>query len=256
MSPTKAKKAVSAVAVGSTVVPPVTVIGSSTPTAVATITSGLSASTADGTVVAPRPGFREDLQEMLQGYESVMADGSTLPSAAVAGGLTKATVVSELQQLLGLFTAVDTQVAGTRAARLSLSDALPQGRALYSVLKAAVTGFFGPGSPTLAQFGLTPKTARAKASGQALAARAVRAAGTRDIRGTLGSAERKKAPRFTGTVTPAGAASAVSGGTAAPVATPVVAAPVAVPAAPVVAPAAVQAAAVPVAGATSTSTSS
>jgi len=175
---------------------------------------GVTTSTVGATTVKARTDFRDSLQALLQGVEAVIPDGSTIPGPS--GGFAKAALVTQLEQWLALYSAVDTQTLALKGARLGLTDAIPQAHLLYAAVKAALQGFYGPGNPQLTQFGFTPKKARAKASGQQLAARAVRSAGTREIRGTLGSAERKKAPKFTGVVTAAAAAP-----TATPVAEPV-----------------------------------
>jgi hypothetical protein len=182
-------------------------VSSATTTAASTASatvSGVSGSAAGIPVTKPRPGLRDDLQALLDGLESVIPDGSTIPTAT--GGFAKSTVVTQLQQWLALYTTVDQAVLTLKGDRQALTDGIAPAKALYAALKAALQGYFGPGSPTLEQFGFVPKKPRAKATGQQLAARAVKSAGTRQIRGTVGP-KKKLQTRFAGTVTPAVAAS-------------------------------------------------
>ncbi len=168
-------------------------------------------------VVAPK-GFRSALQLMLQGWQELIPSDSTYPSSI--GSLTEASVLAKLQGYLGAYTDLDSHVTGTRQARAQVASQLLEVRAYYAALKAAVTSYFGAGSPQLVKFGLKPKQARAPLSGKQLAIKAAKAEATRSLRGTTGpvkkaalkagpmqvtvgpvsSAEQATAPAATGTV--------------------------------------------------------
>ena len=64
-----------------------------------------------------------------------------------------------------------------KQARAQEKSQLPEARRYFAVLKAAVTSFFGAGSPQLAQFGLLPKKARKALTSSQLAVKAAKAQG-------------------------------------------------------------------------------
>jgi hypothetical protein len=147
-----------------------------------------------------KPGFREELQAMLQGLASSLPANASI--STVDGLLSQPALVAEVQQVLALFAALDAREQELKAARQQVKAALPAAYAMLGNLKTCVTAFFHHGSPVLAQFGVTTKKAPTKRGTQALAAQAVKARETRKLRGTVGP-KKKLATKFVGQVAPA-----------------------------------------------------
>jgi hypothetical protein len=140
-------------------------------------------------VVAPK-GFRQQLQQMLQGWQAAIPSDSTVTSSA--GSLSQAAVLAQLQAYLGPYLDLDAHATATKAARAQAKSQLTEAQQYHAVLKSAVTNLFGQGSPQLAQFGLPPKKPRKALSSSALAVRAAKSQATRKLRGTMGV--KQKAP--------------------------------------------------------------
>ena len=201
-----------------------------------TVTLGPTTVTTGAPVVAVK-GFRAQLQQMLQGWQAVIPTGSSLSQAG--GPLEQASVVAALQSYLGAYTALDAALMTQQSARTTVKQQLTAAEAFYAQLKAALVGFFGAGSPQLAQFGLKPKTARAQLSVEKKAAMVAQMLGTRQLRGTMGKKQTASAPRagpVTVTLAPASAAASSpavpaqpAAQSAAPVAAVVAATPAVVP---------------------------
>ena len=146
-------------------------------------------------VVAPK-GFRQDLQRMLQGWQTVVPSDSTVTSSD--GPLTQGAVLEKLQGLLGVYTTLDTQAMALGQTRAQAKSQLSEAHRYYEVLQAAVTSMFGKNSPQLAQFGLSPRKSRKVLTSSELAIQAAKAAATRELRGTVG--RKKKQSIKAGTV--------------------------------------------------------
>jgi hypothetical protein len=151
-------------------------------------TTGGSGPIASSTpVVAPR-GYRHVLQQMLQGWQELIPVDSTLLSSA--GSLNQAGVLAELQGYLGVYTDLDTHDTGIRQARAQAESQLPEVRAYYAALKAAVISYFGAKSPQLVKFGLKPRKTPAPLTSTQLAVRAAKVKATRQLRGTKGPVQK------------------------------------------------------------------
>jgi hypothetical protein len=141
-----------------------------------------SGTTPTATPVVARKGFRLALQEMLQGWETVIPSGSTIMSGG--GTLAQSAVLGQLQAYLGVFTTLDAQTTSLRQTRAQLEAQQVEARQYYDGLKLAVTSYFGANSPQLAQFGFAPKKARKALTSTQLAVKAAKAKATRVLRGT------------------------------------------------------------------------
>jgi hypothetical protein len=152
--------------------------------------TGTPTVTTSPVAVIPRTGFEDVVQEMMQGFEKVLPAGSTLPGAG--GGYSQATVVAQLQSVLTLYAAVATAKQASSQAVANLRAAVPGAQVLIKALKAAVVGYFGPGAPQLAEFGIVEKP-RTKPSSLQDAVKAAKAKQTRLANGTLGKKQKAKA---------------------------------------------------------------
>ncbi len=159
-----------------------------------TVGSTSGATPTSTAVVAPK-GFRQDLQQMLQGWQTVVPSGSTVTSSD--GPLTQGAALEQLQGYLGVYPTLDTQAMALKQTRAQEKAQLPEARRFIAVLKATVTNYFGAGSPQLAQFGLQPKKPRKLPTSAQRAISAAKAKATRQLRGTVG--EKVKAPIKAGT---------------------------------------------------------
>jgi len=151
--------------------------GNNESTAVAT-----SGATPTATPVVARKGFRLALQEMLQGWQTAIPNGSTMTSGG--GTLEQSAVVGQLQAYLGVFTTLDAQTTSLNETRAQLEAQQVEARQYYDGLKLAVASYFGAKSPQLAQFGFAPKKARKALTSTQLAVKAAKAQATRVLRGT------------------------------------------------------------------------
>jgi hypothetical protein len=156
------------------------------------------ASTAGATIVGTSKGLRASLQQLLQGFEAVVPDGSSLPVGS--GNEAKADVVAELTQVLSVYKNAEAQQIAAKAARMQVQNASGDDHALYTKLKDAVIAYFGKGNPLLTQFGIKPrgKTRALTPEQQVLRAAKVRA--TRAVRHTMG-ARQKAAVKSDGKLT-------------------------------------------------------
>ena len=98
--------------------------------------------------------------------------------------------MAQLQGLLGNYTALDSATLAAKAARTPVTASEAAATALLAQLKAVLQSFFGAGSPELALFGLKPKTARRKLTGEKLAAKRHGRSNTRTIRRTMGKLQK------------------------------------------------------------------
>jgi hypothetical protein len=186
-------------------------VGSNSATSNTTVTAA-GATPTPAPVVAPK-GLRLDLQQMLQGWQTVIPSDSTMSSSA--GSLTQAAVVGTLQGWLGAYTALDTQATAYKQARVPVQSMQAEARQYLAALKLALASALGPQSPQLAQFGLKPKKSPRPLTSKQLAVRAAKAAATRNLRGTTGPLQKAsiKAGPMT-FVEPVDASSAVAATTA------------------------------------------
>jgi len=140
------------------------------------------------TIVGTRKGFRSLLQQMLQGIETVIPDGSSLSTDS--GPQPKADLVTELTQVLSGYKAVEAQQVAIVAARKQLKEASAANHRLYTQLKDAVIAFLGRGSPMLAQFGIKARGNRRALTSEQKVLRAAKARATRTARHTMGSRQK------------------------------------------------------------------
>lgn len=166
---------------------PVVDVKSATPPAPAN-NGGSGAQSASAPVVGPK-GFRAQLLQMLQGFDAAIPASSSLPQ--VGGALTQASVVAELQSYLTAYTALDTTVVAANNARVTVAQQLTEAKAFYQQLKEALVGFYGASNPSLAQFGLKPKSKKGPLPAAKKAAMVSRMLGTREIRKVMGKVQRK-----------------------------------------------------------------
>src|ERR1700722_615266 len=160
-----------------------------------TIQGSMSGGNPTSTAVVAPKGFRQDLQQMLQGWQTVVPSGSTVTSSD--GPLTQGAALEQLQGYLGVYTTLDTQATALKQTRAQAKSQLPEAQRFFDVLKATVISLLGAGSPQLAQFGLQPKKPRKVPTSSELAIRAAKSKATRALRGTMG--KKAKAPIKAGT---------------------------------------------------------
>ncbi len=152
-----------------------------------TTTAAAGTSPASTAVVAPK-GFRQDLQEMLQGWQAAIPSDSTVTSST--GSLSQAAVLGQLQEYLGPYQDLDASATAVKSARAQAKSQLTEAQQYFAVLKSAVTNQLGPNSPLLAQFGLRSKKVRKPLSASQLAVKAAKAKATRAMRGTIGATKK------------------------------------------------------------------
>ncbi len=158
--------------------------GAGASTAGSSTTVSAAGNTPLATSVVARMGFRLALQEMLQGWQTVIPGDSTVVSSA--GNLAPADVMARLQGYLGAYAALDTAATAYKQARGPVGSQQLEARQYFAVLKAALANLLGPQSPKLEQFGLRPgRTRRALTSSQ-LSVKVAKAEATRGLRGTIG----------------------------------------------------------------------
>ena len=158
--------------------------GASGGTAGSNTTGGAAGATPTSTPVVAPKGFRQELKQMLQGWQTAIPSDSTMQSSD--GPLTQEAVVGQLQGFLGVYTTLDTQVTALKQTRAQAELQLAEAHRLFDVLKSSVTNAFGAGSPQLAQFGLLPKKPRKVLTSSERAISAAKAKATRQLRGTTG----------------------------------------------------------------------
>ena len=163
--------------------------GASGGTAGSSTTTAASGSIPTATAVVAPKGFRQDLQQMLQGWQAVVPSGSTVTSSG--GSLSQAAVLAKLQAYLGPYQDLDASATAAKRARAQAESQLAEARQYYASLKLAVANLLGPSSPELVQFGLQPRKSRKALTSSQLAVQAAKAQATRQLRGTIGA--KKKA---------------------------------------------------------------
>jgi hypothetical protein len=169
---------------------------------------GSSAANADGsaqsgaTIVGTKKGLQAHLQQLLQGVEAVIPDGSSLPVGS--GNESKADMVAELTQVLSVYMNAEarqiaainarTQVKDARVADhalyTKLKDARVADHALYTKLKDAVIAYFGKGNPLLTQFGIKPRGKARVLTPEQKMLRTAKLRATRAARHTMGSRQK------------------------------------------------------------------
>ncbi len=142
-----------------------------------------------GTGTKAKHGLRTEVTQVVTGIGTQIPDGSTLTVRGVP--LTKAQLLSQFAADLAFFAAVDTSVQALKNDRLALKAATPNIRQELADVKAALVAHFGKGNPALVAFGFSakqPKALKVKAK----FAKTVKAAGTRELRGTQGPVAKLK----------------------------------------------------------------
>ena len=163
--------------------------GTSGGSAGSSTTAATSGATPTSTAVVAPKGFRQDLQQMLQGWQTATPSDSTVTSSA--GSLSQAAVLEQLQAYLGPYLDLDAHVTAAKQARAKVESQLTEAQQYFAVLKSAVANLHGSQSPMLVQYGLKPrKDPRVLTSAQR-AVQAAKASATRVLRGTIGA--KKKA---------------------------------------------------------------
>jgi hypothetical protein len=151
-------------------------------------------------VIKPPSGFRNDVQQLVNGINKDIPAGGSL--TVVGAQMTQAQLLAILAPVLAAFTAVTDAESSVKQTRLSLSALLPQARVFVANLKHALIAQFGKGSPLLADFGVKDGAAPKKLTTKAAMAKVIRAGETRTLRNTKGKVE-KLAVKFTGQISPA-----------------------------------------------------
>jgi hypothetical protein len=146
------------------------------------------ASTAGATIVGTTKGLRALLQQLLQGFEAVVPDGSSLPVGS--GNEAKADIVAELTQVLSVYKNAEAQQIVAKAARMQVQNASGANHELYTKLKDAVIAYFGKGNPQLTQFGIKPRGKARALTPEQQVLRAAKVRATRAARHTMGSRQK------------------------------------------------------------------
>jgi hypothetical protein len=155
---------------------------------------GSSAANAGGsaqsgaTIVGTGKGLRASLQHLLQGFEAVIPDGSSLPVGS--GNEAKADVVAELTQVLSVYNNAEAQQLLAKAARTQVQNASGDNHELYTKLKDAVIAYFGKGNPMLTQFGIKPRGKARALTPEQQVLRAAKMRATRAARHVMGSRQK------------------------------------------------------------------
>ncbi len=209
----------SSVQVGSTPTSPTTISTGTSGGSAGNNTTGITAGTnpTSAPVVGPM-GFRQVLQQMLQGWQAVIPSDSTVASST--GALEQAAVVKQLQGYSQAYTAMDAQATAYKQSRVPVKAQLAEARQYIAMLTLALQNAFGPTSPQLEQFGLKPRKAPRPLTSKQKAVAAARSKATRVLRGTKGPVAKAtiKSGPMQVSVTAAGAPS-TTGTTPDPVAT-------------------------------------
>ncbi len=139
------------------------------------------------TPLRPPKGLRAKLERMLAGARD-LPDGSSLPAAH--GAMTKQEVVSELEDAVAKFEAVDAQLVALKEARLAVLVSVDALLELHTERKAALSIVLGRKSPMLLHFGLKPHQQRRPLTPEESVVRAEKARQTRILRHTMGSRQK------------------------------------------------------------------
>jgi hypothetical protein len=91
---------------------------------------------------------------------------------------------------MGDYTSLDSAEVTLKAARVKEEADLPAAKALLALLKEALIAFYGANSPTLASFGLKPKSKAKPLTADQEAVRVAKLRNTREIRGTTGKVQK------------------------------------------------------------------
>jgi hypothetical protein len=157
-------------------------------TTVANAGGSTQANTAVASIVGTLKGFRGRLQQMLQGIETVVPDGSSLSTDS--GLQTKVAIVAELTQVISAYKAVEAQQLAVVVARKQLKNASAADHRLYTQLKDALVAFFGRGNPLLVQFGINAKGSKRALTPEQKVLSAAKARATRAARHTMGARQK------------------------------------------------------------------
>ncbi len=104
---------------------------------------------------------------------------------------TRATLVPKIQAMLDPYLQLAKAEADAAAARKLIRDNEPTIKTFIQALIIALKALFGPKSPALLDFGLTPEKERAKMTPAQAVQRAERAKQTRAALGTMGPKQKK-----------------------------------------------------------------
>ncbi len=140
------------------------------------------------TIVGTRKGLRNSLQQLLQGFQAVVPDGSSLPVGS--GTEAKADIVAELTQVLSVYANAEAQQMVAKTARTQVQNARGTDHDLFTKLKDAVVAYFGKGNPLLMQFGIKPRAKARPLTPEQLVLRAAKVRGTRAARHTMGARQK------------------------------------------------------------------
>jgi hypothetical protein len=143
------------------------------------------------TPVIPPKGFEQSLAALQQGFKTFVPSGFTLQT--VGGPLTQTAILTQLAQILSLYTILNTARAQATAsisqAKTNFAAGLPAAHTLYKSVKASLVAFYGAGNPALEKFGLTVKTVAARSPIEKAVA-AAKSRQTRAANGTMGSKQK------------------------------------------------------------------
>jgi len=140
------------------------------------------------TIVGTGKGLRALLQQLLQGFEAVVPDGSSLPVGK--GNEAKADIVAELTQVLSVYKNAEARQIEAKNARTQVQNARGADHALYTTLKEALIAYFGKGDPMLSQFGIKPRGKARQLTPAEKVLRAAKVRATRAARHTMGARQK------------------------------------------------------------------
>ncbi len=132
-------------------------------------------------------GLMQKIQTALAGVQQALPDGSSLTMNGQV--VTKAQLVAQLSGLLPPLTAVTDARSAHAKAIQAREAAEPNAREFLAQLRAALVSFYGRGSTSLLDFGMSAKKPAVPTSRTAILAAAKRTL-TRQKRGTLGSKQK------------------------------------------------------------------
>ncbi len=128
-------------------------------------------------------------KQLIAGTEKHLT-GAT-PVAFLGSSFTPAEITSKLQSIVTLRSDVDAAKASTRAKLAAESADMPSLRTFMSAYVAYVKVAYGASPDALADFGITPKKARAVLTAEAKTAAAAKRKATRAARHTMGTLQKK-----------------------------------------------------------------
>jgi hypothetical protein len=135
--------------------------------------------------------FQTQITSVISGITNDLAPSVT---SFVIGGsvMTKAQVLAQLSQILGVLTDVSTAKAAYEAALAARKGAMVSDKTFYANLVMALKQLIGANPSQLAAFGILPPKQKAKPTATQMAIAKAKAKATRALRGTKGKKQRQE----------------------------------------------------------------